>query len=190
MSACRNRYAENPRAPLGRSGCCPWILLGGEHDLVADVRPAGEPDPMISSERPNPAVPPYTLAVSMKLIPSSKARSRIACEVASSAFGPKCIVPRHTLLTIRLDRPSRLYSTISSRRLFPPASRGQLSPSSLGLRVSGPRLGRRGRTQPSGDVEPTPKEGARAVVAQTACRTLRPEHPTHPVREMVIALGR
>ena len=66
--------------------------------------------PMISSERPRPASPPYTFAVSMKLMPICRALSKIWWDSSSEALGPKCMVPRQILLTPMLERPRLLWS--------------------------------------------------------------------------------
>ena len=49
--------------------------------------------------------PPYTSAVSKKLMPPSIAASMIAKLVASSVVNPNVIVPKPMRLTIKPDRP-------------------------------------------------------------------------------------
>lgn len=53
----------------------------------------------------------------MKVIPISRALSRIWCDSSSVAFGPKCMLPRQILLTDMFERPSLVYSMnlLSSR---------------------------------------------------------------------------
>src|SRR5215831_16884551 len=61
------------------------------------------------SVTPSPFFQPYTLAVSKKFTPASRARSMILCESASVVNGPKFMVPRHRRLTFSPVRPSCAY---------------------------------------------------------------------------------
>ena len=67
--------------------------------------PCANQRPTICSVHPSPFFQPYTLAVSKKLMPSSRARSMMACESSSVACGPKFMVPRQRRLTDRPERP-------------------------------------------------------------------------------------
>ena len=73
----------------------------------ADRHRVANQRPMISSVVPAPLLPPYRLAVSKKLMPSSIARSMILCDSSSEVSGPKFIVPRHSSLTRKAVRPNR-----------------------------------------------------------------------------------
>src|SRR5437870_817545 len=53
--------------------------------------------------------PPYTSAVSKKLMPAARASSMILKLVASSVTMPKFIVPRARRLTCRPERPRDVY---------------------------------------------------------------------------------
>ena len=65
--------------------------------------------PMISSVRPFFSPQPYTLAVSKKLMPVSRAASMIAWLSASFVCGPKFMVPRTSRLPVSPVRPSCVY---------------------------------------------------------------------------------
>jgi hypothetical protein len=71
---------------------------------------------MISSEIPKPCSmsgvcgPPYTSAVSKRLMPCSSASSMIEKAAASSVTQPKFIVPSARRLTLRPERPRCVYS--------------------------------------------------------------------------------
>lgn len=66
--------------------------------------------PTISSVRPPLwSFPPYTLAVSMKVTPCSRAPSRIAKESFSEVCGPKFMVPSTRRETVAPVRPSWEY---------------------------------------------------------------------------------
>ena len=60
---------------------------------------------MICSVIPSPVLPPYTLAVSKKVMPSSKARSMMRKLSGSLVYGPKFIAPRQSRLTLKPDLP-------------------------------------------------------------------------------------
>src|SRR5207302_4188645 len=66
------------------------------------------------------SVPPYRLAVSKKLMPTSRARSMMAMLSASVVRGPKFIVPRQSGLTLSPVRSRLRYSI---RVTLPPAVR-------------------------------------------------------------------
>src|SRR5687767_12216553 len=64
---------------------------------------------MISSVQPRCPAPPYTLAVSKKLMPWSSAESMMPWASDSSACGPKFMVPRQSRETFRPERPKWVY---------------------------------------------------------------------------------
>ena len=76
--------------------------------------PGANQVPMICSVRPRFSPQPYTLAVSKKFMPCSRAASMMAWESASSVCGPKFIVPRHSRLTFKPVRPRYVYSIVDS----------------------------------------------------------------------------
>src|ERR1700678_4098661 len=114
-------FSADSLSSLGQSPMAPYSLV------ASTVRPRRPPpvenhSPMMSSVQPaygSPysaicpgglCVPPYLLAVSKKLTPISCAWSMIACASGGGVSGPKFIVPRHSLLTRRPERPRCVYS--------------------------------------------------------------------------------
>src|SRR5450756_1736432 len=93
---------------LGRSVMPPYSLVAS---TVFSRRspPLANQRPRISSVQPRCSVPPYTLAVSKKLIPASWAKSMMEWAAGSSVCGPKFMVPRHRRETDRPERPRWVY---------------------------------------------------------------------------------
>jgi hypothetical protein len=102
--------SREPALVVGRTQIAHRVVdLGCQYDFVTYAGRASNQLPMISSERPRAVSPPYTFAVSMKVMPMESALSKIACDSSSVALGPKCIVPRQILLTFMPERPSSPY---------------------------------------------------------------------------------
>ena len=89
---------------LGRSVMVPNSLVAS---TVRSRRspPWANQRPRISSVQPRWLEPPYTLAVSKKLMPAACAVSRMAKACVSSVCGPKFMVPRQRRETVRPERP-------------------------------------------------------------------------------------
>ena len=101
-------YADNPR-PFG-PGPIGWYTFVA--NTISSRRPLRcSHRPTTSSAMPYPWVmsgvcgPPYTSAVSKKLMPASLPASMIAKLVASSVVNPNVMVPSPIRLTMRPDRP-------------------------------------------------------------------------------------
>src|ERR687891_953878 len=114
-SQARRMLSADSLFSLGQSPIDPNTLVAST-TLSRRPPPFANHRPMICSVAPSPFFHPYTLAVSKKLIPSSWARSMMACESSSDVWGPKFIVPRQSRDTLRPLRPSCAYSKIVPSR--------------------------------------------------------------------------
>ena len=95
-AACMIHFRERPR-PFGPGPIGFATLVAKTHAF----RSAAMAPPVTSSDRPSL----YASAVSMKLIPASRARSTMRLEVASFVCPPNIIVPRQMGETFKPDRP-------------------------------------------------------------------------------------
>src|ERR1035437_10297504 len=107
-SSARRMLRAESLLSLGRSVMPPNSLVASP---VFSRRspPLANQRPRISSVQPRCSAPPYTLAVSKKLIPASWAESMIKWAAGSSVSGPKFMVPRHRRETDRPERPRWVY---------------------------------------------------------------------------------
>src|SRR5665811_999229 len=107
-SSARRMLRAESLLSLGRSVMAPYSLVAR---TVFSRRspPLANQRPRISSVQPRCSVPPYTLAVSKKLIPASWAESMMEWASASWVCGPKFMVPRHRRETDRPERPRWVY---------------------------------------------------------------------------------
>ena len=94
--------AERPPS-LGQSLIGAYTLVAST--ILSRARLRANQLPMKRSLRPSPVSEPYMLAVSTKLRPASRARSRMAWLSSSPICQAKFIVPRQSLLTARPLRP-------------------------------------------------------------------------------------
>src|ERR687897_430113 len=129
---------------------------------------------MTSSAMPNPWVmsgvcgPPYTSAVSKRLMPASLAASMIAKLIASSVVNPNVMVPNPIRLTMRPDRPKCLYLITSL------TSREYGSSASTAVRSWLPSVSHRCQEGGLAGVECVPALVGVNVVGPVGCCTLTP----------------
>jgi hypothetical protein len=105
------------------------VHLGRQDDVVAvPAAPQPPADGLLGDAVPlamsGDCGPPYTSAVSMRLMPASIAAFRTAKLVGSSTVQPKFIVPSAIRLTTRPDRPKCRYA-------ISPLTPGSLGPNPL-----------------------------------------------------------
>ena len=106
-------FSADSLLSLGQSPIDPNSLVA-RTTLSRRPPPLANQRPTICSVTPSPFFQPYTLAVSKKLMPSSRARSMIVWESSSEVSGPKFIVPRQSRLTSSPVRPRWVCSICSS----------------------------------------------------------------------------
>src|SRR4029450_10614060 len=107
-SQARRMLTADSRLWLGQSPIEPNTLVAST-TLSRRSPPLANQRPMICSVTPSPTRQPYTLAVSKKLMPSSRARSMMRWESVSEVSGPKFMVPRQIRLTRSPVRPRWAY---------------------------------------------------------------------------------